>query len=188
MSFLSCTKLYLVGVHWDVPGLRLLALNMTADKIEIRTVWDATGHEGKNGFNRCHVCQSVYGENKTPFYVVSNTVQTLLILELVSPYTQPDAAVIQMIQEMALSKAVILKRKVLPKAPAVAKKEASEEHRLKRDEEVIIRWEDGEVAVQKPDGKMVIRRAPEQFTRSSEMIDMSKPNDPKRCRLPHMRR
>ncbi|RYP03825.1 hypothetical protein DL764_004875 [Monosporascus ibericus] len=67
-----------------------------------------------------------------------------------------DAAVIQTIQEMALSKAVILKRRRLPQAPAVVKKDASQEHRLKTDEVVIIHWEEGEAGVQIPDDNMVI--------------------------------
>ncbi|RYP52743.1 hypothetical protein DL768_002172 [Monosporascus sp. mg162] len=118
-------ELYLIGAHWDVPGLHFPALNnVAADRIEVRTVWNATGCEGDPVIRIRRGYKSAHDKNKTPFYAV----QTFSIQEWVPPYTQPwvnnytfcdghgepdgqmsrDAAVTQMIQEMVLSKAGIL--------------------------------------------------------------------------------
>ncbi|RYO78415.1 hypothetical protein DL766_001427 [Monosporascus sp. MC13-8B] len=59
----------------------------------------------------------------------------------------------------------------------VAPKETRQDHRLKKDGEVIIRWTENEIAVLKLNGDRVIRRAPEQFVRSYNLVNPTVPEE-----------
>ncbi|RYP13145.1 hypothetical protein DL767_010904 [Monosporascus sp. MG133] len=56
-----------------------------------------------------------------------------------------------------------------------SKNEVRQDHRLKKDGEVIIRWTENEIAVLKPNGVRVIRRAPEQFIHSYNLVNPTVP-------------
>ncbi|RYP21657.1 hypothetical protein DL765_002118 [Monosporascus sp. GIB2] len=78
------------------------------------------------------------------------------------------------IQETMLKNTELSKRKGAETVVA-HKTETRQDHRLKKDGEVIIRWTENEIAVLKPNGDRVIRRAPEQFIRSYNLVNPAAP-------------
>ncbi|RYP61635.1 hypothetical protein DL771_010054 [Monosporascus sp. 5C6A] len=78
------------------------------------------------------------------------------------------------IQETMLRNAEVSKRNGAETVVA-PKKETRQDHRLKKDGEIIIRWTENEIAVLKPNGDRVIRRAPEQFVRSYNLVNPTVP-------------
>ncbi|RYP65801.1 hypothetical protein DL769_006221 [Monosporascus sp. CRB-8-3] len=78
------------------------------------------------------------------------------------------------IQETMLKNTELSKRNGAETVVA-PKREIRQDHRLKKDGEVIIRWTENEIAVLKLNGDRVIRRAPEQFVRSYNLVNPTVP-------------
>ncbi|RYP58739.1 hypothetical protein DL770_010363 [Monosporascus sp. CRB-9-2] len=78
------------------------------------------------------------------------------------------------IQETMLKNTELSKRNEAETVMA-PKKGIRQDHRLKKDGEVIICWTENEIAVLKPNGDRVIRRAPEQFVRSYILVNPTVP-------------